>query len=68
MKKQSEERAWIIQRCTDADHYENWLGHNESPMTRSEMFVALEGCVQQWPGDEFRGLNLHLDQVNSDRF
>lgn len=61
MSQQSEERAWIIQRCIDAftNHYENWSGYCENFMTRSEMVSALEECGKKWPDDEFRGHNIH---------
>ena len=38
------ERVWIIQRCINAfkNHYEDWPGYCENPMTRIEMIQALE--------------------------
>ena len=38
------EKAWIIQRCIDAwtNHYENWPGYCENPMSHDEMMQALK--------------------------
>lgn len=61
MSKIDDEKIWVIQRCIDAwtNHYEDWPGYCESPMTRNEMLSALEACHSKWPHYEFRGHNLH---------
>jgi hypothetical protein len=55
------EKKWIIQRCIDAwtNHYEDWPGFCEQPMTYSEMMVALKECDERWLEYEFRGHNIH---------
>jgi hypothetical protein len=60
MNRVNDEKIWVIQRCIDAwtNHYEDWLGYSETPMTRSEMLVALEKCNNEWPDYEFRGHNI----------
>jgi hypothetical protein len=71
MNAPSENREWIIQRCT-----QRWIGtqlrYEDFPasawqkqswrflpvMTKEEMLKALTYCGQRWPMDEFRGHNV----------
>lgn len=61
MNKANQEKIWIIQRCIDAltNHYQDWPGYYEYPMTRDEMVFALEECGAKWPDHEFRGHNIY---------
>jgi hypothetical protein len=56
-------KIWIIQRCINAftNHYEDWPGYCEQPMTREEMILALEKCNHEWPNHEFRGHNINSE-------
>ena len=59
------ERVWIIQRCINAfkNHYEDWPGYCENPMTRIEMIQALEECDKRGPDYGFRGHTTQFDSV-----
>jgi hypothetical protein len=65
MNVENNDKIWIIQRCIDAwtNHYEDWPGYCEHPMTRDEMVLALEECGTKWPNDEFRGHNIHAPSI-----
>lgn len=56
------EKVWIIQRCVNAfkNHYEDFEGYCENPMTYDEMMVALKKCEDNYPM-EFRGHNIAAD-------
>ena len=60
MSETEQDRVWIIQRCINAvaNHYEDWAGYCETPMTRAEMMQALKECEEQWLDYEFRGHNI----------
>lgn len=59
------EKAWIIQRCIDAwtNHYENWPGYCENPMSHDEMMQALKECDEKWLEYEFRGHNINHQSI-----
>lgn len=74
MSASTEEREWIIQRCTQRWNglelvYQDWIGAElldgavrQMPdfglMTRSEMLRVLDWCATEWPDEEFRGHNV----------
>lgn len=69
MNTNSNEKVWIIQRCIDAwtNHYENWSGYCENPMSRNEMMLALKECDEKWPEHEFRGHNINHESIRCKR-
>ncbi|STO91543.1 hypothetical protein [Fluoribacter dumoffii] len=65
MNEADEEKAWVIQWRVDVktNHYEDWPGYSETPMTRNEMLFSLEECHSKWPHYEFRGHNIQATML-----